>query len=407
MRARALAFLLAVALTQGPAHANSILSIGGLGEPQLEEPARLRALGGAGVAEHGTREISLVNPASLADVERILVEVTVLPALRRVSATSVPVETAHETTFPSARAVIALPGGLALGASYVAGTDAEFSVVRDENAGAPSTVTVEGDGGINFLRVSLARRIVPALRLGVDWEAIAGSYHESWVRAFSDSGLATERDSLAVRYPKKGRWRFGAQLVKEGWTVGAVFETSQRLPLDVTRATVGASDRFSAGQLTLPSGFAAGASAPLGARYRAVAQYRRASWSRSSLQSDLVDFRAQQRFSVGFERKRSSEEGTSFWGRLPLRIGGYILQWPDLLPRAGASDVSGGTAAVDERAVTLGAGLVTKDNGGGLDVSLELGSRGDRGDLGVTERFARLGFSFLVSDETWKGTFHK
>jgi hypothetical protein len=97
----------------------------------------------------------------------------------------------------------------------------------------------------------------------------------------------------------------------------------------------------------------------------------------------------------------------SFRGRLPLRIGGYILQWPDLLPRAGASDVSGGTAAVDERAVTLGAGLVTKDNGGGLDVSLELGSRGDRGDLGVSERFARLGISFLVSDETWKGTFHK
>jgi hypothetical protein len=157
----------------------------------------------------------------------------------------------------------------------------------------------------------------------------------------------------------------------------------------------------------LPSGFAAGASAPLGARYRVVAQYRRANWSRSSLQSDLVDFRAQQRFSVGLERKRGTEEGMSFRGRLPLRIGGYILQWSDLLPRAGASDVSGGTAAVDERAVTLGAGLVTKDNGGGLDVSLELGSRGDRGDLGVSERFARLGISFLVSDETWKGTFHK
>jgi len=189
--------------------------------------------------------------------------------------------------------------------------------------------------------------------------------------------------------------------------VGAVFETSKRLPLDVTRATVGAADHFSGGQLTVPSGFAAGVSAPLGARYRAVAQYRRANWSRSSLQSDLVDFRAQQRFSLGLERKRSSEEGASFWGRLPLRVGGYILQWPDLLPRAGASDVSGGTAAVDERALTLGAGLVTKDNGGGLDVSLELGSRGNKSDLGVNERFVRLGISFLLSDETWKGSFHK
>ncbi|TMQ57255.1 MAG: hypothetical protein E6K76_10950 [Candidatus Eisenbacteria bacterium] len=408
MPARAALFVLALTLAAaGPAHANSILSIGGLGEPQLEEPARLRALGGAGVAEHGPREISLVNPASLSEVERILLEVTVLPAFRRVNAASVPVETVRETTFPSARAAIALPGGLVLGASYVAGTDAEFSVAREDTAGARSTVTVDGSGGINFLRVSLARRIVPALRLGVDWEVIAGSYRESWVRTFSDSGLATARDSLDVRYPKKGRWRFGAQLVKKDWAVGAAFETSQHLPLDVTRATIGASERFSGGQLEIPPGLVLGASAPLRPRLRAVAQYRRAGWSRSSLQSDLVDFRAQERFSVGLERKRATEEERSLWARLPLRVGGYLLRWPDLLPRAGAQDVNGGTAAIDERALTLGAGLVTKDNGGGLDVSLELGSRGDRSELGVSERFVRLGISFLVSDETWKGSFHK
>jgi len=206
MRDRAAAFLLALALAAaGSARANSILSIGGLGEPQLEEPARLRALGGVGAAEHGLREISLVNPASLADVERILLELTSLPELRRVSAATVPAETVRETTFPSARAVIALPGRIVLGASYVAGTNAEFSAVRDENAGAPSTVTIEGNGGMNFLRVSLARRIVPALRLGVDWEVIAGSYQESWVRTFSDSGLATTRDSLSVNDPSKKR----------------------------------------------------------------------------------------------------------------------------------------------------------------------------------------------------------
>src|SRR6058998_3294173 len=50
MRAYAALLLLALSLAAGPAGANSILSIGGLGEPQLEEPARLRALGGAGAA---------------------------------------------------------------------------------------------------------------------------------------------------------------------------------------------------------------------------------------------------------------------------------------------------------------------------------------------------------------------
>src|SRR5690349_3319189 len=175
------------------ARANSILSAGGLGEPQLEEAAALRALGGAGVAEHGARDISLVNPASLADVDRILLQLTVVPEFRRASSPTV-TENLNETTFPSARAIIALPGRIVLGGSYVSGTNAQYTVERPENQGVPSTVRVDGSGGINFLRVSLARQVVPGFRLGADWEVIAGSYRETWLRTFSDSGLVTSRD---------------------------------------------------------------------------------------------------------------------------------------------------------------------------------------------------------------------
>jgi hypothetical protein len=403
---RALCLLVLLGVFTSPARANSILSIGGLGEPQLEEAARLRALGGAGVAEHGPRDISLVNPASLADVDRILLQVTVLPSYRRISSTGV-TESANETTFPSARGIIALPGKLVLGGSYVSGTDGEFSMRREENAGVPSRVDVEGTGGMNFLRVTLARRIVPALRLGADWEVISGSWRETWTRTFSDSGLATARDTLEVKYPKKGRFRIGAQLVKDRWSLGGVYETSQSMPLQQRTSTAGALDIFPLGRLEIPTGWAIGASAPLHERLRAVAQYRRANWSRSSLQSDLVDFRPLQRFSFGIERMRADREEGSIWHRMPVRVGAYVLQWPDLLPVAGAADLSAGSASITERAITLGAGLVTKDQGGALDVSLEVGTRGDKTDLGVTEKFARLGISFLVSDETWRGSFHR
>ena len=387
------------------ARANSILSAGGLGEPQLEEAARLRALGGTGVAEHGPRDISLVNPASLCEVDRILLQLTVVPAFRRASSPTVS-ENLNETTFPSARAVIALPWKVVLGGSYVAGTDAEFAVERPESLGAHSTLKVDGTGGINFLRVSLARQVVPALRFGADWEVIAGSYREAWIRTFSDSGLVATRDTLEVKYPKKGRFRFGAQVVRKDWAVGGVFETSQNLPVEQRRSTPGAVDFLPSTRMIYPSGFAFGGSASLGERLRVVAQYRRANWRRSSLESDLVNFRPMQRFSFGVERKREAG-ATSIWSRMPVRVGAYYLQWPDLLPRAGATDISGGTVAVNERALTLGAGLVTKDQGGGLDLSLELGTRGDKDQLGVTEKFAKLGISFLVSDETWKGSFHK
>jgi hypothetical protein len=408
--AQALAFGLALALGFGPAApagANSILSVGGFGEPQLEEAARLRALGGAGAAEHGPRDISLVNPASLSDVDRILLQLTALPAARRVSTSSGVSETAYETTFPSARGVIALPGRMVISGSYVAGTDAEFRVVRSENQGVPSTVEIDGTGGMNFLRASVARRMAPWLRIGADWEVISGSYRELWFRTFSDPGLAPARDTLETKYPKKARWRFGTQLVHGGWTLGGVFETSQDLPVEQRQSTAGASQTAVVGRLKYPSGLAVGISAPLREHLRAVAQYRRQNWSRSTFPSTLVDFRAQQRFSFGIERTRPAEAGGSIWSRIPLRVGGYFLQWPDLLPRAGASDITGGTVAVDERALTFGAGIVTKDQGGGLDLSLELGTRGDKDGLGVTEKFARLGISFLASDETWRGSFHR
>lgn len=404
---RALALLGALALAAQPVRASSVYSVGGLGEPALEEQARIRALGGAGAAEHGPREFSLVNPASLGEVEHLLLEGTMLPTLRRVSASSVPNETVRETAFPSVRAAIALPGGITLGAGYLAGTDADFHIERTENEGAPSTVVIDGAGGINYLRVSLARRIAPSFRVGLDYDVIAGSYREVWTRTFSDSGLSPARDSLEVGYPKKGRWRFGTQLVGGGWCVGGVYETSQKLPLEITRHTIGAIDRFTGTTLTLPSGFTVGISAPVRDRLRAVAQYRRANWDRSSLQSKLVDFRALERLSLGLERKRGTEDGMAFWRRIPIRVGGYLLRWPDLLPVAGALDISGGKAAVDEWALTLGSGILTQDKGGGLDFSLEVGSRGSRSELGVGERFMRLGISLLLSDETWKGTFHR
>lgn len=413
--ARAVPILCALALGAAarPVHASSVYSAGGLGEPALEEQARIRALGGAGAAEHGPRDFSLVNPASLAEVEHLLLEATMLPALRRISAVlpapaaSVPGETVRETTFPSVRAAIALPGRITLAASYLAGTDADFHIERTESAGAASSLEIEGTGGINYLRVSLARRITPSFRIGLDYDVIAGSYGETWTRTFSDSGLSTAHDSLEVTYPKRGRWRFGAQLIRGDWSIGAVYETSKALPLETTKHTIGATDRLSGTTLTLPSGIVVGISAPVRDRLRAVAQYRRANWDRSSLQSDLVDFRALERFSLGFERRRGTEDGMSFWRRLPIRVGGYLLRWPDLLPVAGASDISGGTAPVNEWALTFGSGFLSQDKGGGIDFSLEAGSRGKRSDLGADERFIRLGVSLLLSDETWKGTFRR
>ncbi len=402
-----LAIALLAAFLLGPggaatARANSVYSVGGLGEPSLEEGARLRALGGAGVAEHGERTHSFVNPASIAEAEHLLIEGTILPTYRRVEGATLGSETARETAVPSLRALIRLPKDLVLAGSYLVGTNAHFDLLREEDAGTPSTVRIEGRGGLDLIRVSLARKATPGLRLGVDYEIIAGSYREEWSRDFADTALATARDTLETSYSRQGRWRLGAQYSRGRVTVGGVYETARRLPLTITQRTAGTLVQREGESLTIPSGFAAGFSASVTERLRLVGQYRRANWDRESLASDLVDFRAEERFSFGVERGRALEAGGGFLTRLPIRVGATLLKWPDLLPVSGASSIAGGTAGIKEVAFSIGTGFQSRDKGGAVDLSLEAGSRGNKDDLGASERFVRFALSLQVSDDTWK-----
>lgn len=384
------------------ARANSVYSVGGLGEPSLAEGARLRALGGAGVAEHGERTHSFVNPASIAEAEHLLIEGTILPTYRRVEGSTLGSETARETAVPSLRAMIRLPKDLVLAGSYLVGTNAHFDLRRDESAGTPSTLRIEGRGGLDLIRVSLARKATPGLRLGVDYEVIAGSYREEWSRDFADTALATARDTLETSYARHGRWRLGAQYSVGRVTVGGVYETARRLPLTITQRTAGTLVQREGESITIPSGFVAGFSAEVAERLRLVGQYRRANWDRASLASDLVDFRAEERYSFGVERGRALEAGGGLFARLPIRVGATLLKWPDLLPVSGASSIAGGTAGIKEVAFSIGTGFQSRDKGGAVDLSLEAGSRGSKEDLGASERFVRFAISLQVSDDTWK-----
>jgi hypothetical protein len=80
-----LAAVMGLALAAPSARANSVFASAGLGEPSLEENARLRALGGAGAAEHGPASFSLVNPASIAEAQHLLIEATLLQTRREVT----------------------------------------------------------------------------------------------------------------------------------------------------------------------------------------------------------------------------------------------------------------------------------------------------------------------------------
>jgi hypothetical protein len=231
-----------------------------------------------------------------------------------------------------------------LGGSYLTGTNAEFQIDRAESTGARSLLRIEGTGGINFARVTLARRMFRNLRAGVDYEVVGGSYREEWRRVFLDNpNLSQSRDTLEVDWDRLGRWRFGLQFVRSRFALGGSYETARRLPTTYLQRAAGARIKTTGHTLEIPSGYAAGFSLPLSSRARIVGQYRRQSWDDESLESDLVNFRALERYSFGFERAPSETGGGGLLSKLPIRLGATLLKWPDLLPRAGAVDVSEGS----------------------------------------------------------------
>lgn len=391
----------AILLAPGPAIAGSVFSVGGLGEPSMPEGARVRALGGAGAAEHGPSTFSFINPASTGEVKHFIVEATILPTLRRIDSVSYGGETARETLIPSARAAIVLPGRLALSGAYLIGTDGRFHVDRPDAGAVASSLAIDGTGGMELIRIGLARSAGRGVSLGAEYEIVAGSYREQWVRTFADPTLKTARDTLEASYARQGRWRLGAVLARPRWALGGVLELERRLPLTLTQRTDGAITEDASRSIQIPFGFAVGASASISGHVRAVGQYRRADWNRESLASDRVDFRALEEFSFGVERARRPD-AAGWTGRVPLRAGIRHLKWPDRLPAIGASDVSAGAADIDEWALSLGTGIRSKDSSGTVDLALEAGRRGDKSSLGVSERFLRLAISLRVSDETWK-----
>jgi hypothetical protein len=398
--AAAFAAVALLAMTASIASANSVFSSAGLGEPSLEENARLRALGGAGAAEHGASSFSLVNPASIAEAQHLVLEASILQTRRQVTTLHYGDETGNESSFPSIRLVIRFPNGLVLGGAYLIGTNGEFQVTRPESAGTASVLHVDGRGGIDLLRATLARRLGRNFRVGVDYEVIGGSYHEEWQRSFVDPNLAATRDTLDVSWDRLGRWRLGLQWVRSWIALGGAYESGRRLPVTERQRTSGA-ETISENSLGIPEGVVVGFELKPRSRTRFVGQYRRQQYGAGTIQSDLVTFRPLERYSLGWERLPANE-GRPGLNRVPLRLGVSLLRWPDLLPVAGASDISGGTAAIEEWAGSIGTGLRTKDGGGAIDISLEGGERGDRERLGAKETFVRLGLTLRVSDETWR-----
>jgi hypothetical protein len=383
-----LTILLALAASAPGVAGQSILSGTGLGTPLDALDARATALGGIGLGLTGGG-LSPADPAAAADLT--------IPALLFTFHTSWVDATAaggvdefSGTRFPHIAASYPVNGVGTVSLGFGGVLDQRWRLEREQpfpggGATARVTDTFTSDGGVSAVRVGVARRVGPALALGVQVGRHVGEVTRIFTRRFD----SLEAGVSVPSYQLGGAWSYGGLTATVGAAVdlgsaarvSGSYTVSGDLDAEASEDTAGEGSTFD-----MPAELRVGASARLAPELSVVAGVHRVDWS-----------------SIG----PGLEPGVS--GRTVLSLGGG-LEWTgsNVLGKPGAlrlgyrrRDLPFATAAMPEpteSAFTFGVGmdLLRSENVtlARLDLALDRGSR-DAGAL--EESFWRLSTSFRVS----------
>jgi len=366
----------ALALASGPAAAQMPTTSLGLGYPVNAVDARSAGMGGVGIGLLGGT-FSDRNPADLTAFQVATLSFTGSP--QHVSLQGYSAGKTSRSEIPVLGIVVPV-GGWAFGVQASSYLDQDWAVRLQDTLSAtagdfPYTERREHNGGVSAVDFSVARSIGP-LSLGVTYGRLVGNLRESFTRRFEAS---VDSSALAPNpVTDDAQWSYSGWHVRAGGglqigdriRVGAAYTWAG--DLHATRDSVGTFHRF-----PLPDSWAVGASArPLGDLLLSFG----GGWQGwSSADASLTGTRARDVRWGGAGVEFSGLDLGSF--PLFLRAGAHYRQLPFRRP---------GYQALNERSVSLGAGIAFAGNRAVLDGSVEVGRRGDRAASGTEERFERF-----------------
>ncbi|MQA91493.1 MAG: hypothetical protein GEU90_14920 [Gemmatimonas sp.] len=385
--------MVAVAFTAGPSAGQSLFDARGLGYTLEPIDARSRGLGGValGLPEP---QISWVNPA---DAVGLLEPGLVIGyQYDNFDSNALVGGTSEGSTARFPLLMAAFPAGSrwVLMAGYGGFLDQNWRLEQpDSLVLAPDTVGItditSSDGGVARLRFGVAYQILPTLGVGLGVDAYTGDVEHVERRRFEfqDSTAATccraawDYDGLGftagIRYVPVEALSIGASL-SYGGTLDA-----EAIPRDtmVLSSAEGESTSFD-----LPTSFRAGAAGRIG---QATVVVLGGSWTGwSTLDEPLLQAGgARDAWTVG---GGIEYEGLAIASRpLPLRLGARTGALPF---RWNVADAQGWA---QERALTVGSGLVLAGGAVRTDVAFEFGNR-DGANSGLDESFWRFDLSVRV-----------
>ena len=355
----------------------------GLGYPVAPLDARAAALGGNGVGLLG-ESFAVRNPADLVGFDDAALGVSLAPegvTIRSPSGDA----TSGRSRVPVIRAVVPL-GAWRASVGFAGELDQDWSfrdadTLEVSGGSFPYEERRENDGGVSTIDASVAREIGP-LSLGVSYQRLTGELRQSLIRRFAFS-LDSAVTSLA-RVDQKLVWNYGAHRIR----AGGGLEIGDRIRVGGSYSWTGelTAEADSVGRVRR---FEMPASATVGASGRPVDELLVSvgggwtGWSETS--PDLREGRARDTYWGGGGVEYSGWE----LGPVPvsLRAGGRYAELPFVRP---------GSEPAEEAALTLGLGSDVAGGRASLDLSFELGTRGEVPGTGMEESFTRFTLSATI-----------
>ncbi len=393
-----LVFLITALFTVN-ASGQSIFSINYIGEHRMRGGGRSAALGYSALAVPDSNTALTMNAATMSQLSRITFSLS-----QNVSFAEAVygINKSYQNRYQLPSAILAAPvmDGLVLSVGYRTRFEgsADFSVPGSVQA--PDYISVPSlardyqlDSSLYTVPFGVSWRIHDRLMVGGELQIERGSIRDGIDVVF-------DNEDYGVSFSERKRifsatsWSFSflakvhARLFLAGVVDGEV-DYSVEEYVDNSGGRFDSSDSW---RFSLPPSFSGGIYAGLSKRIWFSSSF----WTREAPEArGFEQFEGalgrETVLSFGLERKAGGRN-SSFFSRIPLRLGYYENLWHIEVPRG---------EDLKSRFITLGSAIDLPGGPGSLDYALEFGKIGSSGKNGIEEKVMRVSISISVS-EAWK-----
>ena len=385
-------FFLPLLLATTSAQGGSVFSVNSLGEMVFPADARLRGMGGVGLALTEGMSGSLVNPALLGGLKLAGITCSFRPEALYVRDE---VEDNVLTTVRAHDFALYIPLGkeLALAVDLRQVSDFQFQLYEETSVfGNAYTKSVIGSGGTSLASISVARAFGSSLYVGMRVGHLFGKTTKSWSGEFSDPSYSDSRTTSEIEHAGTQASLGIAFKLSRKFSVGAILTPSQEVEQKEVQVSSFSPTTTKRRTLTYPKTIGLGLIYRPNPKFMTELDVTTTTWSDFEIDGKPEpSFTDVIRVAAGCEFVARKKGSSAFLRRVPLRLGYALEPW---------YQKTAGDKKIYAHFVTIGFGLPLGQFGARLDASLELGMRGDVSSAGAEEKIVR-GTISLWGFEPW------